>query len=194
MNQTLNYYNTNAKDFIEGTLNVDMSEIRNKFLSYLPSDAHILDAGCGSGRDSLAFKEAGYKVSAIDGSEEMCKQTAELIGQPVRQMVFQELNDISLYDGIWACATLLHVPQDEMVDVFMRLSRALKSEGILYASFKYGDFEGDRNGRYFTDYTEERFATLLQEFPEFTQVEEFITIDKRPDREERWLNVILRND
>ena len=194
MNQTLNYYNTNAKDFIEGTLNVDMSEIRNKFLSYLPLDSHILDAGCGSGRDSLAFKEAGYKVSAIDGSYEMCKQTEQLIGQPVRQMVFQEIEDCGLYDGIWACATLLHVPQDEMADVFMRLSRALKPEGILYASFKYGDFEGDRNGRYFTDYTEERLATLLQGFPEFTQLDQFITIDQRPDREERWLNVILRKN
>nr|WP_307993157.1 class I SAM-dependent methyltransferase [uncultured Niameybacter sp.] len=192
MNSTLNYYNTNAKDFIEGTLNVDMSEIRNKFLGYLPLDAHILDAGCGSGRDSLAFKEAGYRVSAIDGSMEMCKQTEKLLGQPVRQMIFQALEDVSLYEGIWACATLLHIPHDEMVDVLVRLSRALKPEGILYASFKYGEFEGERNGRYFTDYTEERFATLLAQVPAFTMLEQFITIDQRPDCEERWLNVIIK--
>ena len=192
MDKTLNYYNINAKDFIQGTLNVDMTELRTKFLSYLSPCAHILDAGCGSGRDSLAFKEAGYTVTAIDGSKEMCKQTATLLGQPVRTLIFQELEDVALYDGIWACATLLHVPEDEMVDVFTRLSRALKEEGILYASFKYGDFEGERNGRYFTDYTEKRFAVLLEQFPEFVQVEQFITVDQRPDREERWLNVILR--
>ncbi|MEG2091102.1 class I SAM-dependent methyltransferase, partial [Niameybacter sp.] len=118
MNQTLNYYNTNAQDFIAGTLNVDMSELRNTFTKHLPQEAYILDAGCGSGRDSLAFKEAGYMVTAIDGSEAMCQQTEALIGQPVRHMVFQEVEDVQLYDGIWACATLLHVPDDEMVDVF----------------------------------------------------------------------------
>lgn len=192
MSQTLNYYNTNAKDFIEGTLHVDMSGLRSKFLSYLPSAAHILDAGCGSGRDSLAFKEAGYQVSAIDGSEAMCNQTVALIGQPVRQMIFQEIEDVNLYDGIWACATLLHVPEEDMIDVFSRLSRALKVGGILYASFKYGDFEGERNGRYFSDYTEERFARLLAHFKELEMIEQGITVDKRPDREEKWLNVIVR--
>lgn len=192
MELTLNYYNTNAKDFIEGTLNVDMSELRHKFLSYLPQAAHILDAGCGSGRDSLAFKKAGYKVTAMDGSEAMCNQTAALIGQPVRKMIFQEIEDIDCYHGIWACATLLHVPEEDMVDVFRRLSRALKNEGILYASFKYGDFEGERNGRYFSDYTEERFAKLLAHFKELVIVEQGITVDKRPDREEKWLNVIVR--
>lgn len=192
MSETLNYYNTNAKDFIEGTLNVDMSELRTKFLNYLPQAAHILDAGCGSGRDSLAFKEAGYKVTAIDGSEAMCNQTAELIGQPVRRVIFQEIEDVNLYDGIWACATLLHVPEEDMVDVFRRLSRALKGGGILYVSFKYGDFEGERNGRYFSDYTEERFAKLLAHFKELVIVEQGITVDKRPDREEKWLNVIVR--
>ncbi|MEG1296828.1 MAG: class I SAM-dependent methyltransferase [Niameybacter sp.] len=194
MNQTLNYYNTNAQDFIAGTLNVDMSELRNTFTKHLPQEAHILDAGCGSGRDSLAFKEAGYMVTAIDGSEAMCQQTEALIGQPVRHMVFQEVEDVQLYDGIWACATLLHVPDDEMVDVFTRLARALKDGGILYASFKYGDFEGERNGRYFTDYTEARFAKLLEHFPELKWIEQGITIDKRPDREEKWLNVIVRKD
>ncbi|MEG2896052.1 MAG: SAM-dependent methyltransferase, partial [Niameybacter sp.] len=81
-----------------------------------------------------------------------------------------------------------------MVDVFTRLARALKDGGILYASFKYGDFEGERNGRYFTDYTEARFAKLLEHFPELKWIEQGITIDKRPDREEKWLNVIVRKD
>lgn len=192
MDQTLNYYNTNAKDFIEGTLNVDMTELRTKFLSYLLPCAHILDAGCGSGRDSLAFKQAGYTVTAIDGCKALCEKASELLGQPVRNILFEEITEENIYDGIWACATLLHVPSSEMVEVFRRLTIALKEDGIFYASFKYGDFEGERNGRYFTDYTEERFATLLAQFPEFTQLEQFITIDQRPDREERWLNVMLR--
>lgn len=192
MIKTLTYYNENADTFIEGTLFVDMSQLQNKFTSYLEEGSHILDAGCGSGRDSLAFKQAGYTVTAIDGCKALCEKASELLGQPVRHILFQEITEENIYDGIWACATLLHVPEDEMVDVFTRLSRALKAEGIFYASFKYGDFEGERNGRYFTDYTEERFSALLEKFPEFIQLEQFITMDQRPEREERWLNVVLR--
>lgn len=194
MIDTLTYYNENADTFIEGTLRVDMSQIQNKFTSYLKEGSHILDAGCGSGRDSLAFKQAGYTVTAIDGCAALCEKASELLGQPVRHILFQEITEEDVYDGIWACATLLHVPSSEIIEVFRRLTLALKEGGIFYASFKYGDFEGERNGRYFTDYTEERFATLLEQFPEFTQLEQFITIDQRPDREERWLNVILRKD
>ena len=154
MNQTTKYYNDNAQAFIENTLNVDMSEVRNQFLAYLPAEAHILDAGCGSGRDSLAFKSLGYQVTAMDASLAMCEQTAKLLGQEVRHMTFQALADEALYDGIWACATLLHVPSDEMLSVWQGLSHALKVGGILYASFKYGTYEGERNGRYFTDFDE----------------------------------------
>lgn len=192
MIKTLAYYNENADTFIEGTLSVDMSEIQNKFTSYLEEGSHILDAGCGSGRDSLAFKQAGYTVTAIDGCKALCEKASELLGQPVRNILFEDITEENIYDGIWACATLLHIPSSEIVEVFRRLMIALKEGGIFYASFKYGDFEGERNGRYFTDYTEKRFATLLEQFPEFTQLEQFITIDQRPDREERWLNVVLR--
>lgn len=194
MINTLIYYNQNADNFIEGTMNVDMSPIQNKFISYLKEGGHILDAGCGSGRDSLAFKKRGYKVTAIDGSEVLCEKASKLLGQPVRQVMFQEIDDENIYEGIWACATLLHVPNDEMLDVFRRLTRALKQEGILYVSFKYGTFEGERNGRWFNDYTEEKFEQLISLCPELKVLETWITIDVRPDRQEKWLNIIMKKD
>ena len=192
MTETLTYYNKNADNFIEGTLNADMSQVQNKFTSYLKAGSHILDAGCGSGRDSLAFKKAGYRVTAIDGSEALCEKASHLLGQPVSHRIFQEIDEENIYEGIWACATLLHVPSNEIIEVFKRLSLALKEEGTFYASFKYGTFEGERGGRFFNDYTEEKLGKVLIHFPELQIVEKWITEDVRPDRKEQWLNVILK--
>ena len=191
MINTLTYYNENADTFIEGTLNADMSQVQNKFISYLKEGSHILDAGCGSGRDSLAFKKAGYTVTAIDGSVALCEKASKLLGQPVEHRMFQEMIEENVYDGIWACATLLHVPSSESVEVFRRLTLALKEGGIFYASFKYGTFEGERGGRFFNDYTEEKLSEVLAHFPELHIIEKWITDDVRAGRTERWLNVIL---
>ena len=73
------------------------------------------------------------------------------------------------------------------------MSLAAKANGIIYLSFKYGDFEGERNGRYFTDMAEASMAELLVDFPEFTIEKQWITGDVRVGRgDERWLNMILR--
>ena len=191
--KNLQYYKDNAKSFVECTINADMSEARNKFISYLSVRALILDWGCGSGRDSLAFKEAGYQIEATDASEELCQLASEKLGQEVRCEIFDELDAKEEYDGIWACASLLHLEKDYIPETFEIACKALKSGGVMYASFKYGDFEGERNGRYFTDMTEERFAKLIKRVKHLDVVEQWITSDVRPDRgEEKWLNIILR--
>ena len=184
------YYNNNAKHFFEGTVHADMTEHYAVFLQKLPKGAHILDAGCGSGRDSLYFVKQGYKVMAMDASKELCKLAEQYIGQPVLNLKFQDIAFDNTFDGIWACASLLHVPSEELEKVLKNLKKALKQNGILYASFKYGDFEGERNGRYFHDLTEERAEKL------FTKVglnieKMWITKDVREDRvDEKWLNII----
>ena len=107
-------------------------------------------------------------------------------------MLFQELDDFEKYDGIWACASILHVSKDALPDVLMRMYRAVKPGGIMYISFKYGTFSGMRNGRYFTDFTEETFRAFLDECPGFTELEHWVTADVRPGRgEEKWFNVLL---
>ncbi len=159
--KTLQYYNANAKSFTANTFFVDFSQIQQEFLITLPPGAYILDFGCGSGRDTKYFLEHGYKVDAIDGSLELCKLASAHTGIKVRQMLFQELQERERYDGIWACASILHVAKNELPDILQRMYNALKPNGIIYASFKYGEFEGVRNGRYFSDFTEGSFCKMV---------------------------------
>ena len=193
MGNTIDYYNENAKKFIDGTVAVDFKHIQDAFLELLPKHAAILDFGCGSGRDTKYFLEQGCRVDAMDGSLELCKAASEYTGINVKHMLFQELNEKEKYDGIWACASILHVKREELPEIIRKMSLAAKANGIIYLSFKYGDFEGERNGRYFTDMTEESMAKLLADFPEFTVEKQWITGDVRAGRgDERWLNMILR--
>lgn len=195
MTGTIEYYNQNAENFIENTQNVDMHLGQDKFLSLLSEGASILDFGCGSGRDTKYFLEKGYQVTATDGSTEICRLASVFTGIEVKEMLFQELDDINYYDGIWACSSILHLPQTELLDVFDRMRNALKVDGIIYTSFKYGNFEGVRNGRYFTDFTEKSFATFLENVSGLQIEDKWITGDVRPGRgEEKWLNLILRKN
>ena len=193
INQTLSYYNENAKAFTDGTVNVDFSYAQNKFLDKLDKDAYILDFGCGSGRDAKYFLDKGYSVEAVDGSEELCKIASEYAGIEVKKLLFQDLNENAKYDAIWACSSILHLPYGELVDVMRKMLVALKENGLIYTSFKYGDFAGMRNGRFFIDMTEESIAKLVEEVHGIEIEETWITSDVRPGRgEEKWLNLFLR--
>ena len=141
-NKTLTYYNTNVHRFTSDTLDVEFSNIQDSFLALLPPGSLILDFGCGSGRDSRYFLQKGYRVEACDGSEEMVKAATQNAGIPVKKMLFCELNEKDRYDGIFACASILHVPSRELPDIINRMKKAVKTGGILYVSFKYGTFEG----------------------------------------------------
>ena len=192
-NSTLEYYDHNAEQFFKTTAEVDFTGTQDRFLRCLAPGSRILDLGCGSGRDTRYFLKKGYQVDATDGSAEICRLASEHTGIPVRQMLFNELDAEEEYDGIWACASILHLPEEELRDVMHRIGTALKEDGILYTSFKYGDFAGERNGRYFRDFTEESFREFLTDFHEFRMTDQWITSDVRPNRgEERWLNVLLR--
>ena len=190
---TLQYYQENAGVFVEGTVSADMHDARTRFLRLLPSQAYILDFGCGSGRDTKAFLEQGCRVDAADGSAELCRMATELTGIQVKQMLFEELSTVEQYDGIWACASILHLPRKELGGILQKISDALKPGSVLYSSFKYGDFEGIRRGRYFTDLTEDSLAGLMAEVPSLQIVETWTTNDVRPGREEeRWINILAR--
>ena len=190
--RTIRFYDEHAGAFAANTMNADMSECRAGFLKYVQPGAIILDAGCGSGRDAAAFLKAGYKVEAFDASGELCRIASANTGIEVRQMRFEELDGCELYDGIWACASLLHVMRTDLPDVMKRLYRLLKADGILYVSFKMGSGERIKEGRYFHDLSEEACRGILEEAG-FTVLESFITADVRKDREaERWVNAIAR--
>ena len=191
--KTLEYYNQNANTFAEGTINVEFTDTQDKFLRLLPEGARILDFGCGSGRDTKYFLSKGFLVDATDGSAELCRIASELTGISVRQMLFTELDAEAVYDGIWACSSILHCPKAELTEVLRKMIRAVKDGGVIYTSFKYGDFEGERNGRFFTNFTTESFHEYLRGFPELDVEHEWVSCDVRPGRgDEKWLNLILR--
>lgn len=193
MDNTIEYYNQNAEQFVQVTLSVDFAATQERFLEKLSVGAYILDFGCGSGRDTKYFLDKGYQVEATDGSAELCRLAGEHTGIRVKQMLFEELDGYEKYDGIWACSSILHLEKRVLKDVLKKMAATLKTKGVAYTSFKYGDFEGERNGRYFTDFTPETFEEYMQEVPELQIEEYWITGDVRPGRgEEKWLNLILR--
>jgi SAM-dependent methyltransferase len=191
---TINYYDNNAAAFFEQTVNVDMSPLYEKFLAYLPKNGHILDAGCGSGRDAKAFLELGFDVTAFDASAALAARASEFIGQPVRCCRFDEITEVSCFDGVWACASLLHVDDSGLLDAISGLVSSLRFGGAFYASFKNGIGERtDANGRHFTDMTLEKLQHLVDRTNGLVLLEAWETQDQRPGRkQESWWNVIGR--
>ena len=193
MDDTLQYYDQHAKAYVDSTRDVEFSQTQERFLQYLEPGAWILDFGCGSGRDTKYFRNRGFQVEAVDGSAEFVRIASEYTGINVRRMLFQDLDEVECYDGIWACSSILHLPCAELEVVFGKMARALRRRGIVYTSFKYGTEEGERSGRYFTNMTEAKMAGLLERIPVYDVEEMWVTFDVRPGRgDERWLNMILR--
>jgi SAM-dependent methyltransferase len=190
---SIDYYNKYAAKEFEETVKQDMSEIMKEFLSHLEEGDTILDLGCGSGRDSLTLYELGYDVTPLDASGEMCKLAEIHTGLDVLQMTFEQMDFDDVFDGIWACASLLHTPKKELSGILTKIARALNDKGILYMSFKLGDFEGFRGERYFSDYTEDSISQLIRENGRFEIVKLWETDDIRSGHSDvRWLNVLAK--
>lgn len=191
VNKTLDYYNTNAQEYFSKTINVDMVDKYSRFLKYLPKESNILDFGCGSGRDSLFFIKNGYKVTAVDGCKQLCKLASRYIGQSVKNIDFLDFNSVNTFDGIWACASLLHVDKETFLKILKNLFTSLKENGVIYLSLKlgadYSSYEGDR---FFTYYSEETLYNLLKEI-KLSVLEDFRTNDVL-NRDIQWINLILR--
>lgn len=189
---TIAYYDKNRDRFIANTLTIDMSALYEAFLSFIPVGGHILDLGCGSGRDTKFFVEQSYKVVALDASSEMVSATKNIVDTEVHQMRFDEIDFENEYDGIWACASLLHVPKTALKGVLERCQKALRIGGVMYLSFKHGTSEREVEGRMFTDLDREGLETLIEGLDFRFSVSPWITNDARPHRaKEKWLNAII---
>ncbi|WP_456308942.1 class I SAM-dependent methyltransferase [Serratia proteamaculans] len=189
------YYQQHAERFFTETVTVDMSALYQPFVAHLKPGARILDAGCGSGRDARAFHEMGYDVEAFDASAELVALARQHSGLPVEHKRFEEISTVERYDGIWCCASLLHVPLAELPGVMALLARALKPGGVWYLSFKYGCGEREKDGRVFTDMDEIKLNDLIADLENIFLLDTWITGDKRPERQnEKWLNSLLRKN
>lgn len=191
MNQSVAYYNEHAQAFLDETLHVDMSALYDSFLPHLPENAHILDAGCGSGRDSREFLVRNYRVTAFDASEKLAGLASAEIGHPIAVRKFDDVNESKIYDGIWACASLLHLPQKDIPQALAALWEALKPGGVLYLSFKLGESERKHNGRHFTDATGAQLESWANGLPQLEKTTIWHTADRRPGRDEHWLNGVF---
>ena len=187
---TLAYYERCAEEYVAQTRHADMRALHEAFLARVAPGGRILDLGCGSGRDSKAFLARGYEVVAVDGAPALCARAAAYLGQEVVCARFEDYEPDGTFDGIWACASLLHLTALEIVQVLRRLAPHLSREGCFYASFKYGSFSGERNGRYFTDLTEDGLRALLAQVPELHLAATSLTQDTR-HRSQPWLNAYL---
>lgn len=193
MLDSIDYYNKYANIYFESTVELDMGETLERFVGMLPEAGEILDLGCGSGRDSLEFIERGFDVTAVDGSSELCSLASIHIGQDVLHMQFDELDFQEVFDGIWACASLLHTSPEELEVVLGKVIDGLKPGGILYMSFKHGEFTGFRNGRYFNNYKTKAMKEVISKFSDIDLVDLWKTSDIRNEKQnEEWLNVLVR--
>ena len=193
IDQTVEYYEKNATKFVESTINADVSELYRPFEELLTPGCRILDLGCGSGRDSKYFAGKGYDVVALDPSSAMCTQTKTFAHVPVYAMKAEEIQFTNVFDGIWACASLLHVPRNEQENTLKKIAVALKDNGILYASWKYGDQNREVDGRLFTNMTSSLLIDMIKRIPEYSVINMWRTRDVRNENQTQiWLNVLLR--
>ncbi len=193
INSTVDFYNKNAHEFYNNTINVNMSEHYKRFEKYLLPQSRILDAGCGSGRDSQYFLSQGYKVHAFDASTEMVKLSSKLTGLSVRQAKFEDVKFDVRFNGIWSSASLLHVDRGSIMGILQRLANMLCENGVLFMSFKYGDKVYKKDGRLFNGYDEGSFCELVAAIPMLTIVQLYKTADVRDERSnEYWLSAIVK--
>jgi 2-polyprenyl-3-methyl-5-hydroxy-6-metoxy-1,4-benzoquinol methylase len=189
-----NFYNDNAEAYCQATVKVDMGVARERFLSKLQPGAHILDAGCGSGRDMLAFTMRGFLVSGFDASQQMAAYASSYSGRSCAVLRFQDLQYQNEFDGVWSCAALLHVPKHDMEDVMNRLINSLKPNGVVYSSFIEG--EGERvssDGRLYNSYTCDSLRTLLSKIGRVRELEFWTSVDSgTQSRPAPWLNMIVQ--
>lgn len=190
--RTLEYYDEHAGDFVERTADIDMTPLYEAFLTLLLPGGRILDAGCGSGRDAAAFAAGGYDVVAFDGSREMARLAAERTGLAVKHLTFDGVAWTNEFDGVWACASLLHLPMAERLDALSRLVAALKAGGVLYVSLKSGDSEGERDGRWFSDSTLERLESEMGAVGRLRIIRVWETADHAARADTRWINALAR--
>jgi len=186
----MKFYDDHAERYAAQTLSIDMTSLYERFLSYLPAGAKILDAGCGPGRDLRFFRSKGYHAEGFDSSIEMVKLALKE-NLPVRHLSFEQVDWSCCFDAVWASASLLHLPKSSVPSAVMKLVQVLKEKGVLYASLKVGEGESlSEDGRFFSYYREEEVRQMIAK-EELLEIRElWMTQDGASRAEVQWLNII----
>ena len=197
---TLNYYDENAVEFACQTVSIDMHDLYERFINQLPlKDTQcILDVGCGSGRDANYFAKQGYEVTAIDASAELIQWARQHHMSSRITWVHLDFSSIekqaceNKFTGIWACASLLHVPFLELPFIINSLLETLADEGVMYLSFKYGKVERVDEERFFCDMNESRWKAIVAKIPQVIEYKIWLSADKRSSIENNWFNITIK--
>jgi len=190
---TSEYYRANATNYCDETIDFNLLDLYPRFLEHVPKKGHILDLGCGSGRDSRAFLDAGYIVTAMDASDDVATYAEKTIRQPVLVKSFQDISFCEQFDGVWACASLLHCPRSQIVDVLERIALSLKPNAVAYMSFKWGETESfDDEGRYFNNYTLASLHKLIDQMTNLEMIDDWVESKQLRGAEQKWVNILVR--
>lgn len=192
MNSTIDYYDRNADEYIARTADVAFDEIYSRFLKYIPAGGRIMDLGCGSGRDVKWFCEHGHEAYGLDASKKLVSKASDAYDVPVFTGLIEEWTTSKLFDGVWCCASLMHLDDIALEKFFGNLKYNLKQGGVLFMSVKSGIQTGlDKQGRYLRDFTEEDVHKIINRHGELEVRELWYTEDKLARDTFRWMNVIV---
>jgi Methylase involved in ubiquinone/menaquinone biosynthesis len=184
--ETINFYENNALEYYNQTAYVDMQDLYTPFITLLPRGGLILDAGCGVGRDTRFFLKSAYRVVSFDASKEMVKLCNEYPFAYCIQMTFDGLEYEEEFDGVWASASLVHIPHENLPDVFTRIFRSLKPGGIFYFSLKLKPGgQHYQDGRHFYLYKEAIVSGILSRTP-FNEIQAWENTSKLSSRDDKW--------
>ena len=193
MEVRMNYYENNALEFYERTINSDMSENCNRFIKYIPSASIILDCGCGSGRDQLYFKNMGFQIEGLEPSKKLAELARETSGCVIHESTIQDFKPLKKYDAIWACASLLHLQKDEVLYFFKNIDSWLKKEGYIYVSGKSGIKTGlAEDGRFFLEFNENLLSEILINNRSLKLIDKWYSNDVTGRADFKWMNFILK--
>ena len=187
------YYEINAKQYAEKAFSADMSEQYQRFLPLLKEGAAILDIGSGSGRDACYFQKMGYQVTALEPSTHLCKEIQKVFSGTIIHSDIQHYQPDQQFDGIWACASFLHLQEKEILDFFGKINCFLHDHGIIHLSGKNGISTGKANdGRYFLEFTEQLAENILMTNEQVKLEQLWYTEDVTGRKDFRWMNMIFK--
>lgn len=189
---SIDYYDKHSGEYYEATVDLDMSKQLERFFELLPENAEVLDLGCGSGRDTVWLEEAGCYVTPMDGSAQMCELAGIYTDKEVLNLTFEEMDFEEVFDGIWACASLTHVPKSEMDSILDKVRKALCPSGVLYMSFPEGEGMEESYGRTFNKYTTETLHSMMYRHDGLEIIDIWLSGDVRPGNARQWVNVLAR--
>lgn len=188
-----NYYESNAERYAAETFTADMSEQYQRFLPLLKKGGRILDVGSGSGRDACYFQKQGYQVTALEPSRNLCREIQKVFSGEIVYSDIQNYQPMERYDGIWACASLIHLQEKEVLQFFEKIDQYLDDNGIIYISGKNGISTGEvEDERFFLEFTDQLVEKILTVNKQLKLEQLWYTEDVSGRRGFRWLNVVLR--